>query len=89
LRARGMLFSARDVRSRGRVFYALSDSADYSCLVFVAVFGDIRFDGSPGDRLIRGGLCEPVPAGPRQGAVPQPARILASLRIEGQRLLDR
>ncbi len=57
LNERGVHLEAEQVRRKGQLLLATPTSPSHACVVFALFLGERRFEGSPGDRLLRGGLC--------------------------------
>ncbi len=57
LNKRGIYLEAEQVRREGQLLLATPSSPDYVCVIFALFLGESRLEGSPGNRLLRGGLC--------------------------------
>jgi len=73
LNERGIVLDAAQIREDGPLLIAAAASDQAACAVFSVVFGEQAFPESPGDRLLRGGLC-------RRGDGVDPRLVEAQLR---------
>ncbi|MBS29124.1 MAG: hypothetical protein CL566_09435 [Alphaproteobacteria bacterium] len=60
-----------------------------TCFVFVSIFGESRFADSPGDRLLRGGICRSAQVADASGELPNFIQLLESLRAENAPILTK
>lgn len=83
LRERGIRIIEADIQIRKELTFLVAHSDKITCFVFVSIFGESRFVNSPGDRLLRGGICRPVQSPEASENEPNFIQLLASLRADG------
>ncbi|MGB0626790.1 MAG: hypothetical protein ACPGQ5_09520 [Alphaproteobacteria bacterium] len=85
LARQGVRLRPEDIRVRSDMTFVVGHSPRVTCFAFVSVFGSAPLPDSPGNRLLRGGICRPV--GDRGTDSPDVIALLESLRVEGIPLL--
>lgn len=81
----GVRFRPEDIRVRSDITFVVGHSPRVTCFALASVFGSAPLPDSPGNRLLRGGICRP--AGDRCTDSPDVIALLESLRVDGIPLL--
>ncbi len=84
---RGVNIEAEQVHWSGPMLLATPASPSHTCIVFALFFGDSKFEGSPGDRLLRGGLCADQAIATVEEVEAQLQDLLERLSIDGEPVL--
>lgn len=79
---RGIEIVDSEIQIRRGLTFAVAHSDKLTCFVFVSIFGESRFVGSPGDRLLRGGICRSARVEEAVSKVPNFIQLLESLRAD-------
>lgn len=85
---RGLSVEAEQVQWNGRMLLATPASPSHICVVFALFLGESRFEGSPGNRLLRGGLCADQALATVEDVEAQLHDFLARLSIGGVPVLE-
>lgn len=87
LRRQGVRFAIDDIRGRRDLTFVVAHSNRVICFVFVSIFGETSIPESPGNQLLRGGICQPAHAGDPAGNDLDMIRLLENLRVDGNPVL--
>ena len=87
LQQQGVRFDVDDIRGRRDLTFVVAHSRRVTCFVFVSIFGETSIAGSPGNQLLRGGICQPVHAGDPAGDDLDFIGMLENLRVDGNAVL--
>lgn len=85
---RGVRVEAEQVQWNGRMLLATPASPSHTCVIFALFLGESRFEGSPGNRLLRGGLCADQALATVEDVQAQLRDLLGRLSIGGVPVLE-